>query len=113
MMLNSQKNPDVSVGSITLLVKGEPGGEGRGKGGLGEVSRGRGPGGELSGSSHRGEEGWARLLGTTEGAVQEGGAGGGGQPAQHSGARLLPLATSARAASVREGRAVGEKWGGA
>lgn len=96
MMLNSQKNPDVSVGSITLLVKGEPGGEGRGKGGLGEVSRGRGPGGELSGSSHRGEEGWARLLGTTEGAVQEGGAGGGGKPAQHSGARLLPLATSAQ-----------------
>ena len=54
MMLTSQKNPDDSVGSITLLVMGEPGGEGRGKGGLGEVSRGRGPGGEPSGSSHRG-----------------------------------------------------------
>lgn len=37
----------------TLLVKGEPGGEGQRKGWPGECEQGRGPGGELSGSSHR------------------------------------------------------------
>lgn len=41
MMLNSQKNPDVSVGSVTLLVKGEPGGEGRGKGWPGRGEQGK------------------------------------------------------------------------